>query len=47
MHASPVADNIGENETLYRIKLRFFWPRLHSDVSNWIEQYPHYTLIHH
>ena len=35
-HATPVAGHMGEYKTLYRIKLRFFWPRLRSDVADWI-----------
>ena len=33
MHATLVAGHMGEYNTLYRIRLRFVWPRLRSDVS--------------
>ena len=32
VHATPVAGRMGEYYTLYRNKLRFFWPRLRSNV---------------
>ena len=34
MHTTPIAGYMGEYKALYRIKLRFFWPRLRSDVSD-------------
>ena len=44
MHATPVAGHMGEYKTLYRIKLRFFWPRLRSDVADWMKQCAHCLL---
>ena len=37
MHATHVARYIGEYKTLHRIKLRFFWYQLRSDVAEWIK----------
>ena len=35
---------MGEYKTLYRIKLRFSWPRLRSDVADWIKKCAHCML---
>ena len=35
---------MGEYKTLYRIKLRFFWPKLRSDIHRWIKECPHCQL---
>ena len=37
MHAQPTAGHMGEYKTLYRIKLRFFWPRMRSDIKTWVK----------
>ena len=37
MHATPVTRHMGEYKTLHRIKLRFLWPRLRSNVAEWIK----------
>ena len=37
MYATPISGNMREYKTLNRIKLRFFWTRLRSDVSDWIK----------
>ena len=44
MHATPISGNMREYKTLYRIKLRFFWPLLRSNVSDWIKQCAHCML---
>ena len=44
MHATHVAGYMSEYKTLYRIKLRFFWPRLRSDVADWMKQCAHCLL---
>jgi len=44
MHATPVAGHMGEYKTLHRIKLRFFWLRLRSDVADWMKQCVHCML---
>ena len=33
MHTTPVAGHMGEYKILYRIQLRFFWPRMRSDIK--------------
>ena len=40
MHASPVAGNMGEYKTLYRIRLCFFWHRIRANIKEWIQQCP-------
>ena len=46
MHATPITKHMGEYKTLYRIKLRFFWLRLSSEVSDWIKQCAHCMLTY-
>ena len=46
MHATPVAGHMGELKILYRIRLRFFWPRICTDIKEWIHQCTHYTLTY-
>ena len=36
IHATPIVGHAGEYKTFYRVKLQFFWPRLRSDVTDWI-----------
>ena len=31
-HAGPSSGHVGEYKTLYRIRLRFFWPKLREDI---------------
>ena len=48
MYATHIAGHVGEYKTLYRIKNKFFWPRLRSDVADWIKQcslYSHLPLL--
>ena len=47
LHASPAAGHMGEYKTLYRIRLRFFWPRMRSDIHQWIKECPHCRLTFH
>ena len=47
LHASPAAGHMGEYKTLYRIRLRFFWPRMRSDIHQWIKDFPHCRLNFH
>ena len=47
LHASPAAKHMGEYKTLYRIRLRFFWPRMRSVIHQWIKEYPHCRLTFH
>ena len=46
MHATPVAGHMGELKILYRIRLRFFWPRIRTDIKEWIHQCTHCTLTY-
>ena len=46
MHATPIAGYMGEYKILYWIRLRLFWPRLRSDVSNWIKKCLHCMLTY-
>jgi hypothetical protein len=34
-HASPVAGHMKEFKTLHRLRLRFLWPKMQSDISSW------------
>ena len=44
MHASPIAGHMGEYKTLYRIRLRFFWPCMRVDITEWIQKCPDFIL---
>ena len=33
LHASSTAGHMGKYKTLHRIRLRFFWPRIRSDIN--------------
>ena len=44
IHATPVDGHMGKYKTLYRIKFRFFWPRLRSDIADWMKQCVHCML---
>ena len=46
MHATPIAGHMGEYKTLYRIRLRFFWPRMRSNIKEWIQQCHHCMVIY-
>ena len=41
MHTTPVAGHIGKYKSLYRIRLRLFWPRMRSNIKEWIQLCPH------
>ena len=36
-HASPSNGHMGEYKTLYKIRLRFFWPKLREDIKQWVK----------
>ena len=36
-HADPSGGYMGEYKTLYRIRLRFFWPKLREDIKQWVK----------
>jgi len=40
-HAGPSASHMGEYETLFRFRLRFFWPGLQGDCKAWIKGCAH------
>ena len=46
MHATPIDGYIYDYKTLYRMRLRFFWPRMRTDTKEWMHQCPHCTLIY-
>ena len=46
MHATPDAGHMGEYKTLYRIRLRFFWPHMRADIKEWIQKCPHCALTY-
>ena len=46
MYTVPIAGHMGEYKTLYRVRLRFFWPRLRSNVYDWIKQCAHCILTY-
>ena len=35
-HGGPTGGHMGEYKTLYRLRMRFFWPKMRSDVKNWV-----------
>ena len=43
-HASPTAGHMGYYKTLHRIRLRFFWPRMKTEISSWVKSCPHCLL---
>ena len=47
LHTSPATGLMVEYKTLYRIRLRFFWPRMRSDIHQWIKECPHCRLNFH
>ena len=40
LHSSPSAGHLKYYKTLHRIRLRFFWHKLRSDVEQWIKSCP-------
>ena len=40
-HTGPSGGHMGEYNTLYRIRLRFFWPKLRKDIKQWIKNCAH------
>jgi hypothetical protein len=40
-HAAPTAGHMGPYKTLHRIRLRFFWPKVRTDVFDWCQQCAH------
>ena len=46
MHTSPTTCYIRKYKTLYRLKLRFFWPRMRSDIQDWVRHCLNCILIY-
>lgn len=46
MHATPVDGHMGVYKTLHRFRLRFLWPRICTDITEWIQKYSHCTLTY-
>ena len=44
LHAFPAVGHMREYKTVYRIRLRFFWPKMRSDIHQWIKQCSHGQL---
>ena len=40
-HAGPTGGHMGEYKTLYRVRLRFFWPKLREDIKEWVKKRGH------
>ncbi len=43
-HGSPIGGHFGVYKTLFRIRMRFFWPRCRQDVVDWIKECAHCIL---
>ena len=37
-HGGPTGGHMGEYKTLYRLRMRFFWPRMRTDVKEWVQR---------
>ena len=42
-HAGPSGGHMGEYKTLFRMRLRFFWPGLRKDIREWVKGCGHCT----
>jgi hypothetical protein len=40
-HAAPSAGHLKFYKTLHRLRSRFFWPRMRSDISEWCRSCAH------
>ena len=40
-HAGPSGGHMGEYKTLFRIRSRFFWPRLRQCIKDWVKSCAH------
>ena len=40
-HASPSGGHMGTYKTMFRLRLRFFWPAMREDVKNWVKRCAH------
>ena len=40
-HAGPTGGHMGEYKTLFRLRTRFFWPNMRSDIKLWVQRCAH------
>ena len=40
-HAGPTGGHMGEYKTLYRLRARFFWPKMREDIKTWVKGCAH------
>ena len=40
-HAGPSGGHMGEYKTLYRMRSRFFWPKMREDIKAWVKGCAH------
>ena len=40
-HAGPTGGHMGKYKTLFRLRLRFFWPAMREEVKAWVKRYAH------
>ena len=45
-HASPSGGHMGVYKTLYRLRSRFFWPRMREDIKEWVAKCAHCVSYH-
>ena len=36
-HAEPSGGHVGEYNTIFCIRMRFWWPGIRNDVKNWVK----------
>ena len=46
LHASPASGHMGKYKSLYRLKYRFFLPRMRTNIKDWLKQCPYYILTY-
>ena len=46
MHASPIAGHMVQYKILYSLKIQLFWPRMRTDIKDWVKQFPHCLLTY-
>ena len=40
-HVGPSGGHMGTYKTLFRLKMRFFWPNMREDIKNWVRMCDH------
>jgi len=43
-HASPAGGHVGQYKTLYRLRIRFFWPKMRTFIESFVAKCPHCVL---